>query len=111
MRSLLSFLNIANFLVAFGVNAVVLYFSLVAYRRTKMLAFACLIGSCALAILQTVAAHTLGMFLSILEHSNFEMFQVCYRTVEIVRIVLGAAGTVMLVRYLLTGVQKAAHDT
>ena len=111
MSSLLSFLRSADFLVTFGVNAVVLYYSFVVYRRTKMRAFAFWIGSSAIAIIQTVALHTYGSSRSTLLHSDAETFQVFYRTFYIVGTVLGTIGTVMLVRYMLTGVQKETYDT
>ena len=106
MSSLLSLLRSADFLVTFGVNAVVLYFSFVAYRRTKMRAFAFWIWSAGIALIQTMALHTYGSSRSTLSHSDAETFQVFYRTFYIVGTVLGTLGTVMLVRYMLAGLQK-----
>jgi len=111
MSSLLSFLRSADFLVTFGINAVVLYFSFVAYHRLKLRAFAFWIASSAIAIIQTVALHTYGSSRGTLSHSDAETFQLFYRSFYIVGTVLGTVGSVMLIRHVLGGLQKETHDT
>ena len=98
--SITSFLRHIDFIVTIAVNSLVLCFSYTAYRRTRMRAFAFWIASCAICIISSVGLHGYAYSRS-LSAEDYRRFMEFYRVGYAVEAVLGAVGSIMLIRHIL----------
>ena len=100
MSSLETFLQHTHLVIVLAADAVILSFSLIAYRRTKLRVFAFLMIASALSIIQSVGVETYDS--SRLSVAEYERFMVVWRISYIATVILSATGTVMLIRYVLS---------
>lgn len=108
MNSLSSFLHVLHVLVSFALTSVVLYYSLVAYRRTKMRAFALWVWASAIGIVQLLAYES---YYSSGPHSFTadQRATLIWRAGYILAVVLSSVGSILLIRYVLArGADKNA---
>jgi uncharacterized membrane protein len=100
-----SFLSEVDFVSIVAVNGAILFFSLVAYRRTKVNAFTFLFLGCLVGIIAAATLHLRNS--SALPDTNDSMtFLYFYRSTFIVGTVLKGIGTILLIRHVLAILPK-----
>ena len=90
-------------------NIAVLYFSILAYRRTKLGALAVWIASSAFAII-LVSAWYIGSCMPPPHDSGYMTFLMIYRVGFVVIQLLGAMGSIMMIRHILAKLEKKDDD-
>src|SRR3954464_11301256 len=98
--NLLSVLREADFVTTIAVNSAVLCFSFVAYRRCRLNAFAFLIWAGVIGIIMSAGLRMVRTTPQRTLNENLTFFQL-YRTGYIIASILGAAGVILLIRYVL----------
>jgi hypothetical protein len=98
--TIIPFLRSAETITSIATSVAVIVFSFAAYRRTKLLPFALWIASCSISIILVVASYDHST-LPPASHEDEMKFQVFYRVGFIICSILGAAGSVMLIQYLM----------
>jgi hypothetical protein len=93
-------LRAADFVVTIAVNSIVLCFSFKAYRRTRMRAFAFWIAACTICIISSVGLYGYAYSRS-LSAADYRTFMEFYRLGYALQAILGAAGSIMLIRHVL----------
>jgi hypothetical protein len=102
----LSLLRLADFVTTIAVNSIVLSFSFAAYRRTRMRAFAFWIAACTICIISTVGLYGYA-YSRALSAEDYRTFMEFYRIGYAVQAILGAAGSIMIIRFILTKISTA----
>jgi hypothetical protein len=108
--NILTTLRFLDFVVTIAVNSIVLCFSFTAYRRTRMRAFAFWIAACTICIISSVGLHGYAYSRS-LSAQDYRTFMEFYRLGYVVQAILGAAGSIMLIRHILPKVEIASSPS
>jgi hypothetical protein len=107
--TLTSFLQTAEYVTFVVFTTAILVFSFVAYRRTKLRAFAFWIASSSMGLIQ-MSAWYIHIHSSPLPESDRMTFNVIYRLCYIVINVLGAIGSIMLIQHVLAERERKDKD-
>src|ERR1017187_1246596 len=107
--TLKSFLQAAEFVTSVAVGLTVLSFSFSAYRRTKLRAFAFWIWSCTLSVILMTAWYFFTLY-PVSSREHYFTSSVIYRILFMVDNVLGAIGSVMLIRHVLAERERKDKD-
>ncbi len=106
---ILSFLRWVEFVIPITVNSVLLYFFFLAYRRTKLRAFALLIF-CDIVYIILVLARFTDSFWYVTSRGQLIIFFAAYDILWMVGLVVNAIAFVMLIRYLLSEHERRGKD-
>jgi hypothetical protein len=104
-----TFLRGAEFVTSIATNSAVLSFSFSAYRRTNLRAFAFWIWSCAIAIILMSAWYIMS-FSPPSTRTDYLTFTIFYRILFMVNSILGATGSIMIVRHFLSERDRKDRD-
>ena len=106
---ILSFLRWVEFVIPITVNSVLLYFFFLAYRRTKLRAFALLIF-CDIVYIILVLARFTDSFWYVTSRSELIIFTVACDILWTIGAVGSATAFVMFIRYLLSEHERRGKD-